>query len=149
MKVLLFHGRGLLSALIRWQTRGLYSHAAFYDESTDTVYEAWQGKGVRARKGIAPGPGVHMFEMEGLIATQAQRIREFCETHVAAKTGYSYIGVLRFVTRRKVDEPDRVFCSEFIIRGAAAADFWLFSRLAEPHWISPTHLAWSPKLIPL
>jgi hypothetical protein len=44
--VLLFRGKGVISTLIRWQTRGEYSHAALLMPD-GMIVESWQGAGVR------------------------------------------------------------------------------------------------------
>lgn len=145
MKVALFHGRGVISALIRWQTRAArYSHAAIVDDD-GTVYEAWQGAGVRRLPALAPGDGVTLFEIDGIREVQKARVRQYWINHIANGTRYDYVGVLRFVTRRRKGDDSKLFCSEAVFNSLKAANIELFAR-TEGWEVSPDLLSRAPLL---
>jgi uncharacterized protein YycO len=140
VKILLFRGRGIISALIRWQTRSRkYSHAAI-EFSDGIVIEAWQGAGVRktTRK---PGPGIDEFVVCGGVSeSQEQAIRTFSEAQVGK--GYDYIGVLRFISRGRHDNRERWFCSELVFESLLAGGIRLLN--VDGSMVHPEMLTFSP-----
>jgi hypothetical protein len=150
MQVALFHGRGVISFLIRAQTRGNFSHAAIFDNEQNVLYEAWQGVGVRKREGIAPGPGVTLYDIPELTPEQAVLVRHYWEQHIFKKTPYDYLGVARFVTRshRGKEFPgmeSSLFCSEGAYNSLGYAGLWLFSH-ERGDLVSPHMLDWSRRI---
>lgn len=144
MKVLLFRGRGLISTLIRWQTRSRqFSHAALlFDDGA--LFEAWQGKGVWQTT-LKSKENVTFFEfVTPLSDEQKRKARKLAESFVGA--GYDYTGVLRFVSRRIKDTVDRQFCSEFVMRVCAGIGADLL-RL-EPERAAPETLSFSTVIRP-
>lgn len=138
-QVLLFRGRGLISTLIRWQTRGYYSHAAIRVSENECI-EAWQGAGVRMKR-ITDWAGIDIFDVD---ATPRQKIIAANYAAQQIGKGYDYLGVLRFVSRRQRNNPERFFCSELV--AAAFEHAGSFLLRAEPWRISPSGLATSPLL---
>lgn len=140
--VLLFRGHGVISALIRWQTRGEYSHAALLYPDKRTIIEAWhRPSGVR-RTQLASFDGVDVFAVPEI--DDWTSVFAYAESRIGKK--YDYLSVLRFVTRKKPPEGDeREFCSELVF-GALATKVRLLARIAAAN-VSPTHLSWSPCLV--
>lgn len=143
IKLLLFRGRGLISALIRWQTASRYSHAAALVDDT-WLYEAWQGAGVRVKPfDWSDTDNIDFFEIVGLTPDKATRMLEYLKSRVGNK--YDYWGVLRFITRARPKRDNADFCSEYVYSAAEHADRPLLAR-TEPAEVSPGLLSRSPFL---
>jgi len=143
MKILLFRGRGLISALIRWQTGSQYSHAAALVDDT-WLYEAWQGKGVRVKRfDWSDIDNIDFFEIDGLTSENEARMLEYLKSRVGNK--YDYWGVLRFITRGRPKSNNADFCSEYIYAAAEYTQLALLAR-TEPAEVSPGLLGRSPYL---
>lgn len=141
-RLLLFHGRGVISALIRWQTRGEYSHSAILLPDGETILEAWQGEGVRKKK-ITSWEGVDRFRINAKVDWDVAIA--FAEKQIGK--GYDYLQVLRFVSRRKGSYTSNYnsnwFCSEYCFETVLMGGCALL-RTDESYRISPAHLALSP-----
>ena len=146
LRVLLFHGRGLISTLIRWQTRSQYSHAAI-QLNDGSIIEAWQGAGVRKLPGFTRGTeGIDAFEITAPYNHLA--VLEFLDSVLVDNDGYDYFGVLRFVSRRRARDNKKWFCSELVFAAIQAGGLNLFER-TQPWEVSPGLLARSPYLRPV
>ena len=77
--IALFRGRGLISALIRWQTRGRYSHAAIIQHGR-VIIEAWAGKGVRKTR-LTDWRDVDVYEVP-MSHAQRQAALAYAETRI-------------------------------------------------------------------
>jgi len=146
--ILLFRGRGLISAAIRWQTRSRYSHAAILLPDERTIVEAWPGAGVRV-KTVTDWSGIDRFQVcVDDINTEALKI--FLKEQVGM--GYDYKGVLRFLSRHSDADQERKrwFCSELVYTAFERLGILLF-RDTRAWEVSPGMLARSPLLeqIPL
>lgn len=142
LAILLMRGRGVLSSLIRWQTRGKYSHAALLIGENEII-EAWQGDGVRMKK-ITDWSNVDIFDVPSATPQQWQDAIDFaCKQR---GKGYDYLGVVRFLTRRDRDNPERWFCSELVFASFLAAGVPLLARI-KAHEVSPGLLSNSPLLV--
>lgn len=145
MKLALYRGTSLVSRLIRWQTRSVYSHAAMLMDD-DTVYEAWHRGGVSHAPtlGFNHSPGT-MVELYTFFATDDQlaKIEAFLKSQVGCK--YDWLSVIRFVTRFRTTDgsKSRWFCSELVFAALDAAGIPPLSRI-EPHLITPRDLGMSP-----
>jgi uncharacterized protein YycO len=139
--ILLFHGRGLISTLIRWQSRGDYSHAALLMPDGQIV-ESWQGAGVRV-KTLGDWEGIHRYTIPGMTSDQWDDAIAYALAQVGS--GYDYLGVLRFITRHPSPANDRWFCSELVYTALRHAGVDLFQRI-EPWAVSPGLLAISPRM---
>jgi uncharacterized protein YycO len=137
--ILLFRGRGFISAAIRWQTRSEYSHAAFL-LPCGRVLESWQGAGVRL-KWMRDWEGVESFGVHGMTPEQWATAITFARAQIGKK--YDYRGVCRFVSRRKVPADDRWFCSELVAHSLQVAGVKLFRNLDSTE-VSPGMIARSP-----
>lgn len=141
--VLLFRGRGFVSAAIRWQTRSPYSHAALL-RPDGRIVESWQGAGVRI-KTVADWADIDAFDVVGMTDLQWGLALDFCEELVGR--GYDYKAVLRFVSRRPAADNERWFCSELVFAALQSAGVDLLARI-DAASVSPGMLAWSPLLVP-
>lgn len=139
--VLLFRGRGILSSLIRWQTRSAYSHAALHLGS-GRIIESWQGAGVRVAS-LNDWSNVTQFRVRGMTGEQWQRALTFAHYEIGA--GYDYLGVIRFVSRRRLPLNERWFCSELVFASLKFGGVRLLER-TEAAEVSPGMLALSPLL---
>lgn len=139
--VLLFRGRGAISTLIRWQTRGEYSHAALLLPDGQIV-EAWQGRGVRVKR-LSDWEGIDKFTVLGMRAEQWDKAIKVALAEVGK--GYDYWAIIRFISRGRMPENDSWFCSELVFSALAQAGVKLFDRI-EPSAVSPGLLAISPML---
>jgi uncharacterized protein YycO len=139
--VLLFHGRGAISALIRWQTRSRYSHAALRLRD-GRIVEAWQGCGVRIRE-LPAGPGIEAYRVRGLSASRWDTALRYACAQVGA--GYDYWGVVRFISRRRLPANLRWFCSELVFSSLQSVGVTLLTRI-DASEVSPGMLALSPRL---
>lgn len=139
--VLLFRGRGLLSALIRWQSRSPYSHAALLLPD-GTIIESWPGAGVRIRA-IEDWQDVHVFHVPSMTAEQWDHAFSFAAREIGS--GYDWWSVIRFVSRRNLPVNDRWFCSELVFAALKDAGVRLLERV-DAWTVSPAMLALSPLL---
>lgn len=140
--ILLFHGRGAISALIRWQTRGNYSHAALMDASDGSIIEAWQGAGVRRRR-LEDWSGVDAFNVQGMTPEMWAEACAWAASHIGDR--YDYRSVFRFMTRKDCSPDDVWFCSEIVF---AALEHVGIRLLRTDAWrVSPEMLSMSPLLI--
>ena len=140
-QVLLFRGRGVISSLIRWQTRGAYSHAAIL-RPDGTIIESWQGAGVRI-KDITDWRGVDRFDVPLMSPEMWASALTFADSMVGS--GYDYWAIARFVSRARMPDNQRWFCSELVFAALAHAGLPPLARV-EPWAVSPGVLATSPYL---
>lgn len=151
MLVALYKGHSFISRCIKWISRGEYSHAALVDAQTGETWEAWHNPGHFRKLPTpwtmhSPGTEIDFFTVEGMTPEKAHIIRGICETWATLGVRYDYLGVLRFITRRKRRTPidSELFCSEADSLALLWADLPILN--ADPSLISPSHLAWSTRL---
>lgn len=143
VRVALFRGRGILSALIRWQTWSNYSHAALVLPD-GSIVEAWhRGPGVR-KKQLTDMNGVEIYRVKGLTKQQSDIAAEFAVDQLGQK--YDYFGVFRFLNRRTVSDNGKWFCSELVYAAFKEAGVHLLSKDTDPSRVSPGLLSRSPLL---
>lgn len=135
-------GRGIISRLIRWQTRSIYSHAALLTPEGHII-ESWQGDGVRLRKGLDDWSNVWVFDVPALSDEQWWQALEWATAQCGK--GYDYKSVARFLTRARTSDDNRFFCSELVIAAIAKSGLRLLERIDFAQ-VSPGHLAISPLL---
>jgi uncharacterized protein YycO len=143
--ILLFKGRGIVSAMIRLQTRSEYSHAALLYPDGSTLVESWQGSGVR-RKTITDFRDVDAFIVPGMTEVQWKDAFKFAAAQVGL--GYDYRSVARFVTRVSAKENGRWFCSELVFAALQYSGVELLHRITAAE-VAPGHLALSPLIQPI
>jgi len=141
--LLLFRGRGLLSALIRWQTRGKYSHAAIQMRD-GRIVESWPGVGVRA-KTITDWEGIDRFDIPTMDDTQWDHAIAFMLSRVGKK--YDMWAIIRFISRKNMPKNNRWFCSEIVFSALQSAGVELLQRI-ESWAVSPWMLGISPLITP-
>lgn len=149
LTIALHLGRGLLSRLIRWQTRSPYSHASLLLPDGLCI-EAREGIGVRALPGlhVPAGELVDLFRVEGVTPAQVEAIAEFARRQLGKP--YDYTMVARFITRRQESRASqgKWFCSELVFAACQQAGLRLL-RDTDPWEVSPGLLARSPLLVPV
>jgi hypothetical protein len=152
MKILLFCGTTLVSKLIRWQSRGPYSHAAMLFEGV--LYEAREGVGVHriiiqssaeVKLKMPKGYGQYDTFRIDYPALNTESILSFLMDQLGKK--YDYGSVLRFISRRQANRRDsgKWFCSEMCVAAVQQGGLNLLERI-EPWAVSPAMLAYSPFL---
>ena len=141
--ILLFRGRGIASTLIRWQTRGPWSHAAI-----SLGMDAWEAREWRrvARRTLGEIVAECMRDKVRLerisvpiTAEQARDMRDWLDDQVGKR--YDWGSVLRFVSRRQSRRKaaEVWFCSELVFAAFAHVDIDLLAR-TEPWEVSPSLL---------
>lgn len=146
MKFLLVNGSSFVSKLIKWQTRGHYSHAALrFDDGL--VIEAKEFIGVRQLAVsdwiIQTSPNEwQTFEVPATPA-QVAAIRAFALAQVGKP--YAYGQIARFITRQDyaTQPDDKWFCSELVFEAFKRAGLELF-RNTEGWEVAPFLLEKSP-----
>lgn len=141
-RILLFRGRGLVSALIRCQTGSQYSHAALLLPD-GSIIEAWQGAGVRQRW-LKDWCEVDVFAVRGMTETQWQAAIGYAKAQVGKK--YDWCGVLRVAARFRTPDNSRWFCSELVFKALEVAGVRLLRHVRACE-VSPGMLAKSPLLL--
>ena len=144
--IALYRGRSWVSKAIRWQTRSVYSHAAWV-MGDGSVIEAWQS-GVRhvANLSVAHTPKtvVDLFAIPNMIDHYKNHVEKFLLEQLGKS--YDYRGVLRFLSRRQGKNPDRWFCSELVAE--ACNQQWLpLLRRVDSSAVSPGMISYSPYLL--
>lgn len=139
--VLLFRGKGIISALIRWQTRGQFSHAALLMRD-GRIVESWQGVGVRVHT-LNNWEGVTKFDVVGMTDEQFDVAINFALSKLGKS--YDYWAIVRFISRKRMPNNDRWFCSELTVAALEHAGIKLLERI-EAYEVSPGMLSHSPLL---
>lgn len=140
--ILLYKGKSFISKLIKWQTFGQYSHAAWWCQD-GTVIEAWQKDGVQRNDSPAtihiPGTEIDVFAVPGI---DEAAVEQFLISQLGK--GYDFSAVLRgFTFRLDRDDPDKWFCSELIHRACREGLKALLERIIDAR-VHPTLLSFSP-----
>ncbi len=130
MRIILCKGNGRVSRLIRWFTRGEYSHAALLF-SDNVVIEAHAQHGVQhlylsTWMVLNPQAGADIYELD-LTPEQEAVVRAYAMVQVGKP--YDWIGDLHFVTRQDYEQQpdDKWFCSELVFESIGQV-LWLFAR---------------------
>jgi uncharacterized protein YycO len=145
IKVMLFHGKGFVSSMIRWFTRSPYSHAALYFPKSASICEAWQGDTVRFKPWNYNWTGVELYELNRpLTPEESTAIMNFCLREKGCR--YDYLSVLSFLTRSPRKSDTRWFCSELTYAAFQAAGINLLADGVNAWEVSPGMLANSPLL---
>lgn len=139
--ILLMKGKGIISKMIQWQTRSIYSHAAFLLPD-GRILESWQGAGVRIRD-YPQGPGITTFDVQ-ISDRRWDDVLNFAHSQVGRP--YDYLAVARFITRENDGENTSWFCSELVFEAFSCAGCQLLERVQS--WeVSPALLSMSPLLV--
>lgn len=154
MKLAFYKGKSLTSQLIKFQSRGVYSHVAFLLEN-GTVIEAWQDGGVlhNASLGMrhSPGTEVDIFDLPAMETYQKRALMHFLNEQLGKK--YDFRGVFRFLSLPRIfnrldpmaDDVTRWFCSELAFAATNHAGIPLLARVRQDK-VSPAVLSYSTQL---
>jgi len=142
MIICLHKGTGLVGSLIKWQTRGKYSHASLM-LSCHELFESREFKGVRIAD-IYEKERIDFFHVRANVYQQSL-VLSFLEGLTKAK--YDYRQVFRFITRmREADGTQgKYFCSELVFDALHKAGIDLFIN-TEGWEVSPHLISRSPIL---
>lgn len=146
-------GKGILSALIRWQTWSNYSHVALRinNSERDEVWEAWPGKGVHrmsyrdfTRKGTKGMEELFIYKPAGVTPEEWNARESLLHTFLDGRLGskYDYLGVFRFLVRfgqRRNNFTGKYFCSQLAAAMLELSHIPLFKRV-DAAKISPAML---------
>ena len=144
-RILLFKGRGFVSKLIKWQTNGVYSHAAI-QRPDGRIVEAWHNPAkVRLRGNLTDWRDVEAYSVVGMSEDQWQTTLAWLDKQIGKK--YDFGGVFRFVTRWRKKQDEKWFCSELVFQAIKESGVDLLARI-QCSQVSPTVLSFSPLLKP-
>jgi hypothetical protein len=148
-------GTSLFSRIIRWFSRAPYSHVSVWfvdltDADGGVVLEAIEGEGVRS----VPAPAYREARQMGRIdlfalrhpLTADERAALWGVWHAELGAAYDWLGVFRFVTRRRHAHDAKWFCSEFVAWGLEQIGRPLFAG-TEPWEVKPGDVPRSPTLV--
>jgi uncharacterized protein YycO len=145
IQVGLYKSKGIIGTLIRWQTRGEYSHAALHLDDM-TAIEAWH------RGGVQRGPIGHLHKKGTVIDVYdiaplfvEDLVRDWAQAQVGKP--YDFIMVARFMSRRGESSRSKkkLFCSELVFNALQQGGLSLFKKTSG--WeVSPDLLKRSPHL---
>jgi uncharacterized protein YycO len=135
--VRLYKGQGMISSLIKWQTRGEYSHAAII--AGGVLYEAKEFKGTRKRMAVDDEKAIYDDFLVETTKEQRDILIGFLEKQMGKD--YDYSMVIRFLTRQQEQRAStgKWFCSEIIFASLRKAGVTLFN-MTEPWEVSPDDL---------
>lgn len=143
MKYAFYRGHSTVSRLIRWVTRGPYSHVAMVLRD-GSVIEAWhQPPFVRRIRHLGEG---HESGTQVDVYSVILPDEDAAEQHLIESLGrkYDFKGVLGFLTRSKRDRSKGCFCSELGLEASIKGLAPLLERV--PAWrVSPSQLSTSPR----
>jgi len=150
MDILLFKNESFLGKIIRFFTRGKYSHAAVRLDSGE-IYEAVTKEGVRKLMGIKYIEGKNKIDVYTLNVPLNKinelNMRDFLDKQIGKK--YDYWMVLGFViksTRQGRKSRNRWYCSELCAAALEKAGIQLL--ITQPWKISPEMISYSPMISP-
>lgn len=143
-RIALFRGTGIVSWLIKTQTRSEYSHAALVLPNTlDHVIEAREFAGVQTRvltendmRSVDYYAVPEMTDQEYDLVIQA--------AYAELGKPYDYWSVARFISKRPARENGRWFCSELVHKLLADVGHRLLHRIPSAE-VAPSWLSYSPK----
>jgi len=142
----LYKSNTIISKLIRWQTRGKYSHAALHFGGDKVAVEAWHKGGVQ--KGPvghlhANGTQIDIYDIKRFF------FEDVVEAYATEQVGkpYDFTMVARFMSRRGESSrsKEKLFCSELVFDALNKGGLNLFKKTRG--WeVSPDLLKRSPYL---
>jgi uncharacterized protein YycO len=144
--VLLYRGTSIISKLIRWQTRGKVSHAALLTPSGQII-ESREGNGVQVIDGnsvdwsIIEAYGIIGMSEEGWAATYSGMLSE-------VGSGYDYWAVIRFISRSRMPDNHKWFCSELLFDKVKKHGKVALLERIEASEVSPQAIRTSPLIYP-
>ena len=145
-RVALFNGDGVVSWLIKKQTRSKYSHAALLlPGTTNQVIESREFKGVRLHTlDESDYQLIDWFAIPSMSDADYEVAINLFKEQLGMP--YDYWSVARFVTKKPARENGKWFCSEAVHKMLADAGTRLLARIPSAE-VSPAHLGISPLLV--
>lgn len=145
MIVHLVKNHGLIPALIRWQTRSKYTHAAI-----QVCSEVWESVGSGVKVSYETEFRRHYKGLYDSFYVDASTDQEaIARKFLNKQTGkpYDFTMIIRFLTRQQETRESRGkwFCSELVYAALTKAGVKVLSRI-EPWQVSPAMLSYSPAL---
>jgi len=138
IKFYAFKGKSFISRLIKFWTRGPYSHIAV--EVDGQLIEAWKFKDglhwdYSSLSNHTPGTPYEVWVYDGLTPEQERYCKQFWTFLADIKAGYDFKGILGFVFKKVKDEQSKFFCSEGAIWPITKVKNWDRVR---PYRVDPT-----------
>ena len=141
--ILLHKGTSIVSKLIKWQTRGAYSHASIWIPEANKQIEAREFANVQMSF-VEDWDIVDAFEVPQMTKEQWMIAIGFCKHHLGQK--YDWWAIARFITRSPGVENQKWFCSELVFEALKRSGVNLLRSI--PSWkVSPAMLGYSPLLV--
>lgn len=140
IRIAQYKGRSFTSGIIKFVTRGEYSHTAIMLDD-GRIIEAWQGDNkVRIMRSLSdghkPGTPVDIYELP-MNANEELVFKRYILGKVGIK--YDYLGLLAFFLNKKAwDRVDRSFCSKLFYAAYVRTGKRLFADDVEPWQVSPS-----------
>jgi len=132
----------LVQKLICWQTDSPYSHVGLVFDG-QLLIESQLPEGVQWNTFVYD-PAIHdVFYVFQVTPDEGRQIYRFVYSQLGK--GYDYWGCLRFISRRRLPENDKWFCSELVFEAFLQAGVSLLNRI-DSYQVSPGDLATSPYL---
>lgn len=127
-----YEGKGIAPAIIKWRTRGIYSHVSI--EINEIIYEAKEWRGVVKSNSIYTyndiGTCTKTIEIDMQYSSFLE-FRKFIQSKLGCK--YDWGAILNFLGNWNKHNPDKWFCSEY---GDTIFQF-LPNYIAETELVSP------------
>ena len=145
IRIAQYRGTSIASRIIKFVTRGKYSHTAIMIED-NVIIEAWQGSNeVRIIRGLSDGHKAGTkADIYEIPCTEAQEeaICAYLMSQVGMK--YDYFGLISFYfNKSKYNRESRWFCSELFASACNRSGVQLLNNV-EPWQVSPTMVTRSP-----
>ena len=122
-----FRGISLTSKLIKFWTRGEYSHIAYMFNFKDRILiETWNNECWSYTLGYEnhlPDTPVEIWSKE-ISPSQYIVVNDFFRNLVKDKTRYDWMGILGFILFKNKDNPEKYFCSEACTEALVEAEIW-------------------------
>jgi hypothetical protein len=138
--ILLYRGHGLLSTLIRWQTDGRVAHSALRNKGEVIEATPWRGV-VKRPYALADAVWAEAYVIPSLSPAHWNLAWDFANAQLGKK--YDWLGIFRFLTRNKDQNPKRWFCSELVFAALAYGYLELLARVPA-YKVSPEAIRRSP-----
>lgn len=148
MKILLQRNTGILSRIIKFATRGKYSHAAIQLDSGE-IYETRPFRNVQKYEDLDfsndPGDVIDIYNVETM-PEQDAIILEFLERQIGKKYDYwSVFGFVIHTSKESRKASEQWFCSELVFSTFKKSGIDLLLNI-DAWKVSPTILSFSPIL---
>ena len=140
-----YRGTTFFSKAIRWITRGEYTHNSlvFINGRHCVELEAIEGKGVI--KHYPNSPETHDFDEYTAPLDWEQSESAYLLPNELLGSGYDKLGIIGFLIHKKVHNPFKYFCSEYVAYILWKAGYPLSRR--EPYRDTPASVCESLRLL--